>query len=211
VGGGAGENVEAQASRERQRMIKGGHKACPGFVFLKLGFITLVGVLLCLSDRTMDERVVAESTPKWRLLMLLEKAQSVVRFASPLECDSIFVELASFTEQALVKKQKVRDTASRVSLEELLKGQGAGAKNPSAGLKEDEELEETSKSFQRPCSPFGVCDVSLTNAALCACCDDGTATSNAAVAAASGAGDVEACALCLCLLQHEWSLGLMFK
>ena len=139
-----------------------------------------------------EEEVPSLVSPQKRVLLLFEKAREVVRFASAKECDSVFVELATFTERALTAKRKLREEATALSITDIVNMKRQTIAPPS-----------DSPFVQRPCSPFGVCDASVTNDSLCECCDDGTVMSN------NNAPDsVEACALCLCLLQHGGSLGL---
>lgn len=165
---------------------------------------------------------------QWRLLGLLEKARCVVHMASSEECDQMFVELASFTKRALDNKRKIRDEVARVPLEHLLKlkrhkdgneftgpdmapavsvSNAPGDDHPDTHAPNSSPFftDTTVTGLQRPCSPFGVCDVSPTNETLCECCDDGKSVF------VPGSADVEACALCLCLLQRGGDLGLRWN
>lgn len=123
-----------------------------------------------------------------RLLLLLEKTLSVVRFTSAAECDALFVELADFTSSALEKKKRLREEAARASLEELIND----IPLPDLPMMGDFAL-------THPCSPFGVCEPSATNEQLCYCCDDGSVPAGFGT---SGSDSVEACAQCLCSLQR---------
>lgn len=139
-----------------------------------------------------------ERGAKLRLMMLMEKAQSIVRYASPAECDALFVELAAFSASAVEKREQLRQEAVAISFDELIK-------------KEPEmlpfEVSEGMPTPMHPCSPYGVCDPSANNEQLCYCCDDGSmpqASSGVVSGRNSNAGDsIEACAQCLCFLQRQ--------
>lgn len=124
---------------------------------------------------------------KVRLLLLVDKAQTLVRLASSKDCDLLFLDVAAFASRAVGRKKRVHEEAAQISLDELL------SSSSKSGERQDQG---------RPCSPFGVCDPSLNNDQLCFCCDDGSDPRGGDDTGARN-DSVDACAQCLCLLRRH--------
>lgn len=136
-------------------------------------------------------------SPRLHMMLLLEKAHGLLQFSSSEECDALFVQVASFTSRCLENKKFLRDLASQVSVEKLVK-QDLDAY----------PVEELQKRSSCSCVPLsGLCDPSSNNMKLCSCCVE-------SIGGPQGTnieGDsVDACADCLCLLQKNVSLDYGF-
>lgn len=148
----------------------------------------------------MDKRIGVSHSPRVRLMILMLKSQSLVRFLSEEECDRLFLELARFTAQSMKNRNTLYERASRVTIEEILTPRGAGEHLTENGVEKGE------KSHMCGCLPFpGLCDPSSRDGRLCSCCDkattgEGTPVATENVSNAFGGDSVDACAECLCLL-----------
>ena len=143
----------------------------------------------------MDQKGRVLSDSKLRLLALLEKAQTVVRFAKPSECDAALVNLCHFCQNGA----RARDTVLATS---------EFAKQPLSSLvtlacmfsaEEQEELQECQKPKKDVCccQPFEEKCASDQTSILCQCCAEPEATARTATMSQSF------CAECLCSLSKS--------
>ena len=139
-------------------------------------------------------------SPQMKVMVLLEKAQELVRFASPNDCNALFLQVAKFTSHTLENQKKCRDQASRVSLDDLLRSSA-----PVALEKSDAEAVAALQSLCS-CVPIGTCALFATQGDLCGCCGDGDEAADhkkpAEDSCVLDGVHVDSCAKCVCLLQR---------
>lgn len=149
------------------------------------------------------------SVTKLKLLALLGKAQNVIRFATPNECDAAFLKIACFCKNATLAREAV--LRSSEFAQQTLSSLVVAGKPPNP-----EGAQQKRRKQVCQCKPFAeACPVPVQRldtassglgSALCDCCAESDGQD-----AAAGSCVTDYCAECLCslsrLLFHSESDG----